>query len=127
MLETDSTDDRVSAAHSFIGDFGARRSRLRKSCASRAHLRNGFGWASSHIRAGIHAASFPLDGEVDGATITETPESLDGDQKKIFGGKTEAFKGRRFRARFVGPIREQTTLVWEARLRMERKIDRQTL
>jgi len=40
-----------------------------------------------------NAASFPLDGKVDGATITERRNLLMAIQKKDFAGKLEAVQG----------------------------------
>jgi ribosomal protein S12 methylthiotransferase len=61
------------------------------------------------------AASFPLDGKVDAATITDRRNRLMALQKKISRRKLRAFKGRVETALIEGPSAENP-LVWEARL-----------
>jgi len=62
-----------------------------------------------------NAASFPLDGKVDGATITERRNHLMAIQKKISRENLRRFKGQTVRALVEGESKENP-LVWEARL-----------
>jgi len=62
-----------------------------------------------------NAASFPLDGKVDGATITERRNRLMAIQKKISRENLKRFKGQTVRALVEGESKENP-LVWEARL-----------
>jgi ribosomal protein S12 methylthiotransferase len=62
-----------------------------------------------------NAASFPLDGKVDSATITERRNRLMALQKKISRGKLRRLKGCTETALIEGPSMDNP-LVWEARL-----------
>ncbi len=62
-----------------------------------------------------NAASFPLDGKVDGATITERRDHLMAIQKKISRENLKRFKAQTVRALVEGESKENP-LVWEARL-----------
>src|SRR5271166_1760444 len=62
-----------------------------------------------------NAASFPLDGKVDPATIHDRRNRLMALQKKISRERLRAFKGRTETALVEGPSKENP-LVWEARL-----------
>ena len=62
-----------------------------------------------------HAASFPLDGKVDSATITARRNRLMAVQKKISREKLRRLKGRTETALVEGPSKDNP-LVWEARL-----------
>jgi ribosomal protein S12 methylthiotransferase len=62
-----------------------------------------------------NAASFPLDGKVDGATITERRNHLMAIQKKISRENLKRFKGQTVRALVEGESKDNP-LVWEARL-----------
>jgi ribosomal protein S12 methylthiotransferase len=62
-----------------------------------------------------NAASFPLDGKVDSATITERRNRLMALQKKISREKLRRLKGRTETALVEGPSKDNP-LVWEARL-----------
>jgi len=62
-----------------------------------------------------NAGSFPLDGKVDGATITERRNHLMAIQKKISRENLRRFKGQTVRALVEGESKENP-LVWEARL-----------
>jgi len=62
-----------------------------------------------------NAGSFPLDGKVDGATITERRNRLMAIQKKISRENLKRFKGQTVRALVEGESKENP-LVWEARL-----------
>ena len=61
------------------------------------------------------AASFPLDGKVDSATITDRRNRLMALQKKISREKLRRLKGRTETALVEGPSKDNP-LVWEARL-----------
>src|SRR5258706_10347972 len=70
-----------------------------------------------------NAASFPLDGKVDGATITERRNLLMAIQKKISRENLKRFKGQTVRALVEGGSKEDP-LVWEGRLEgMAHEID----
>src|SRR5258706_13137002 len=62
-----------------------------------------------------NASSFPLDGKVDGATITDRRNRLMAIQKKLSRENLNRFKGQTVRALVEGESRENP-LVWEARL-----------
>jgi ribosomal protein S12 methylthiotransferase len=62
-----------------------------------------------------NAASFPLDGKVDSATITDRRNRLMALQKKISREKLRRLKGRTETALVEGPSKDNP-LVWEARL-----------
>jgi len=62
-----------------------------------------------------NAGSFPLDGKVEGATITERRNHLMAIQKKISRENLKRFKGQTVRALVEGESKENP-LVWEARL-----------
>ena len=62
-----------------------------------------------------NAASFPLDGKVDAATITDRRNRLMAIQKKISRENLRRFKGQTVRALVEGESKENP-LVWEARL-----------
>jgi ribosomal protein S12 methylthiotransferase len=62
-----------------------------------------------------NAASFPLDGKVDAATIAERHNRLMALQKKISREKLKALKGTVATALVEGPSKDNP-LVWEARL-----------
>ena len=62
-----------------------------------------------------NAASFPLDGKVDSATITARRNRLMAVQKKISREKLRRLKGRTETALVEGPSKDNP-LVWEARL-----------
>jgi ribosomal protein S12 methylthiotransferase len=62
-----------------------------------------------------NAESFPLDGKVDGETITDRRNRLMAIQKKISRENLRAHKGRVETALVEGPSRDNP-LVWEARL-----------
>ena len=62
-----------------------------------------------------NAASFPLDGKVDSATITDRRNRLMALQKKISREKLRSLKGRTETALVEGPSKDNP-LVWEARL-----------
>jgi ribosomal protein S12 methylthiotransferase len=62
-----------------------------------------------------NAASFPLDGKVDSATITARRNRLMAVQKKISREKLRRLKGRTETALIEGPSKDNP-LVWEARL-----------
>jgi ribosomal protein S12 methylthiotransferase len=62
-----------------------------------------------------NAASFPLDGKVDSATITDRRNRLMALQKKISREKLRRLKGRTETALVEGPSKDNS-LVWEARL-----------
>jgi ribosomal protein S12 methylthiotransferase len=62
-----------------------------------------------------NAASFPLDGKVDSATITDRRNRLMALQKKISREKLRRLKGRTETALIEGPSKDNP-LVWEARL-----------
>jgi ribosomal protein S12 methylthiotransferase len=62
-----------------------------------------------------NAASFPLDGKVDSATITDRRNRLMALQKKISREKLRRLKARTETALVEGPSRDNP-LVWEARL-----------
>ncbi|HEY1470295.1 MAG TPA: 30S ribosomal protein S12 methylthiotransferase RimO [Candidatus Acidoferrum sp.] len=62
-----------------------------------------------------NAASFPLDGKVDSATITDRRNRLMAVQKKISREKLRRLKGCTETALIEGPSRDNP-LVWEARL-----------
>jgi len=62
-----------------------------------------------------NAASFPLDGKVDGAMITERRNRLMAIQKKISRENLRRFKGQAVRALVEGESKDNP-LVWEARL-----------
>jgi ribosomal protein S12 methylthiotransferase len=62
-----------------------------------------------------NAASFPLDGKVDAATINDRRNRLMALQKKISRQKLRAYKGRVETALIEGPSADNP-LVWEARL-----------
>jgi len=62
-----------------------------------------------------NAASFPLDGKVDAATISERRNHLMAIQKKISRENLKRFKGQTVRALVEGESKENP-LVWEARL-----------
>ncbi len=62
-----------------------------------------------------NAASFPLDGKVDSATITARRNRLMAVQKKISREKLRRLKGRTETALVEGPSKDNP-LIWEARL-----------
>src|SRR2546430_7973537 len=62
-----------------------------------------------------NAASFPLDGKVDAATITDRRNRLIAIQKKLSRENLRRFKGQTVRALVEGESKENP-LVWEARL-----------
>jgi len=62
-----------------------------------------------------NAGSFPLDGKVDAATITERRDELMAIQNKISREKLRRFRGETHTALVEGPSKENP-LVWEARI-----------